>query len=277
MRPALIFSTLLLCASAFAQDLSHLDKVLVPVYNGKALHGANGSTLTTSLVLFGGQVTYYPAYPTANSGPVVGSSYPGVLLLSLWEAPVVAKGRFIFVERANEQMLAETVTATGPDGSTATTPLPIVRERDILTGKATFFPLPATPIVSELDASSPEHFHLLGWRERHTLRVYDWDSTGTLEVVVRLRWGSFLGSGVHAEVPLKVNARDFDHVSYPYYAELDLVQAFGKGYCVPSGHTACVQYPAIVEVEPARPGARYFAFISTTDNATNHVAIYTAR
>jgi len=134
-----------------------------------------------------------------------------------------------------------------------------------------------TPILSDFDPNSLEHYHLLGWRERHTLRVYDWDSTGTLEVVVRLRWGSFLSQGVQVEVPLKVRARDFNDFTYPYYAELDLVQAFGNGYCFPGLHIACVAYPAIFEVEPTTSGARYYAFISTTDNATNHVAIYTAR
>ena len=34
---------------------------------------------------------------------------------------------------------------------------------------------------------------------------------------------------------------------------------------------------AILEVEPVTPGARYCAFVSTTDNATGHVAIYTPR
>jgi hypothetical protein len=277
MRLRLLLPLLLITAAASAQEPLPPEKVLVPVFNNTPLHGANGSTFATSLSLFGPRVTYYPAFAPPNPDPVVGTSHPEGLPLPLWEAPVVAKGRFLFIERADEQLLAETVTATAPDGSTASTPLPLVTVRGVLTGKATFFPLPVTPILSDLDPNSPEHYHLLGWRERHTLRVYDWDSTGTLEVVVSLRWGSFLSRGA-VIVPLKVNTRDFDDFTYPYYAELDLVQAFAKhGYCFPGLHIACVAYPAIFEVEPTTPGARYYAFISTTDNATNHVAIYTPR
>jgi hypothetical protein len=36
-----------------------------------------------------------------------------------------------------------------------------------------------------------------------------------------------------------------------------------------------VPFPAIIEVEPTNPTARYYAFISMTDNKTNHVAVFT--
>jgi hypothetical protein len=197
--------------SAAAQDLSQFEKVLVPVLNLNPIVGANGSTFRSAFDVWTHlqAATFYPA-PSPN-GPVIGKSEPQLLQLLPWEAPVVAKGRFIFFEKSFP--MAAAVTASAPDGSLATTPLPVVRERDVITGKSTFMPLPVTPILSDFDASSPEHFHLLGFAERYTLRVYDWDSTGKVEVAVRLIRGFFLAQGAVGEIHARVDRRDFDHLS----------------------------------------------------------------
>src|SRR3981081_3322520 len=102
-EPRSLFSTLrfafilaALASSAAAQDLSHFEKVLVPVLNLNPIQGANGSTFRSTLDVWSGlePVTFYPA-PSA-SGPVIGANQPQILQLLHWEAPVVAKGRFLF-------------------------------------------------------------------------------------------------------------------------------------------------------------------------------------
>lgn len=246
----------------------------MPVLNLNPIHGANGSTFLSALDVWSSlqPATYYPAPSTA--GPVIGRTEPQILQLIQWEAPVVAKGRFLFFEK--DFPMAAAVTATAPDGTVATTPLPVVRERDVVTGKSTFMPLPVTPILSDVDPSSPEHFHLAGFAERYTLRVYDWDSTGTMEVSVRLIRGFFLAQQVVGEIHVRVDRRDFDHPTYPFYAEVDLQPQFAA-WCYPGLHTACMGFPAIIEVEPVNPAARYYALISMTDNRTNHIAVFTPR
>jgi len=258
----------LILNGAGAQDLSQFDKVLVPVFNMVPIAGANGSKFTTILDVWSNlqPVTYYPA-PMRN-GPVIGISEPQLLQFFLWEAPVVARGRFVFLEKAAaDDPIAATVNGV---------PLPIVHERDVLARKSTFMPLPVNPVLSAEDPSSPEHFHLLGYAERYTLRIYDWDSTGTMEVAVRLIRGYFLAQRAVGEISVRADRHDFDDPSYPFYAEIDLQRSF-PAWCYPGLHTACTPYPAIVEVEPTNPGARYYAFVSRTDNQTNQITIFTPR
>lgn len=215
-------------------------------------------------------VRYFPAFIGLNARPVVGDLYYGFFM---WEAPVVAKGRFIFIERGSDWWFSETVS-NGDVG----VPIPTPRERDALTGKSVIFPVPVNPIL--VQSSDPFYYYLRldGWRERNTLRVYAWDSTGNLEVKVRWRGFFFEGQYAFDEVVIPVNRRDFDHISYPYYAEVDLQTLFAKYYCWFSmPHEQCQAYDGIVEVEPTTPGARYYAFVSSTDNATNRIAIYGPR
>ena len=155
--------------------------------------------------------------------------------------------------------------------------LPIVRERDVRTGKTTLLPLPVDPVLSAEDPSSPEHFHLLGYAERYAIRIYDWDSTGKLDVAVRMIRGFFLAQRAVGEVRLRLDRRDFDDPTYPFYAEVDPQKAFAA-WCYPAAlHSACSPFPAIIEIEPLTPGARYYAFASRTDNATNQITVFTPR
>jgi hypothetical protein len=76
---------------------------------------------------------------------------------------------------------------------------------------------------------------------------------------------------------LTLSARDFDDPSYPYYAEVNLQQLFGWEWCFPTLRGTCTDFGALIEVVPISEGLRYYAFVSTTDNVTNHVAIYLPR
>lgn len=232
--------------AAFRAEAQDLEKVLIPVYNNTTITGANGSSFTTVL----------DVYQPAKSQ---------ILQMQLPEAPVIARGRFLFVNKD----VPVAATVNGQE-------LPVVRERDVRSGKTTLMPLAVTPLLSELDPSSPEHFHLLGYAERYAIRIYDWDSTGNLEVAVRLIRGFFLAQGAVGEVDVRVDRRDADDPSYPFYAEVDPQKVFAA-WCYPGLHTACTPFPAIIQIEPLTPGARYYAFASRTDNQTNQIAIFTPR
>lgn len=282
MRPCISFILLAFAITVQAQDLSNFEKLLVPVLNMQPITGANGATFSTTFGLFayGRTVSYYPAGP-ASAAPVVGQTLSNgrILYVPVWEAPVVAKGRFVFVERGAEDLpFFETVRATAPDGSIATTPLPIVRESDATTGVSTFVDVPVTPVYGPFN---PAVIHgvgpFLGYAERHTLRIYDFDSTGRIEVNIRLYWGTWLDLRVREEHRIALTQRDANDPSYPYYAEVNLGELFKDHWCYPSLPQPCEGFPAIFEVEPVTPGMRYYAFISTTDNQTNHVAVFTRR
>ncbi|HKR66803.1 MAG TPA: hypothetical protein VJZ00_23960 [Thermoanaerobaculia bacterium] len=272
MNPVRALVLLVVATTVAAQDFSSFEKILVPVLNpSQPILGANGSRFDSKFgVLTTAPVAYYPA---PGDPPAIGRGEG--LLFPLWEAPVIAKGRFLFFEKgAAEAPMFASLSSVDPAGNRAVTPLPIVRERDARTGVSVFGFLHNEVIYGPPSANHPT---FAGHRQRHTLRVYDFDSTGNLEVNVRLRWAQWLSQGVIAERRVAVNTRDFDHITYPFYAELNLEQTFGSRWCFPDVYGGCQTFDAIVEVEPTSPAARYYAFISTTDNDTNHVVIHTAR
>jgi hypothetical protein len=269
-----------------AQDLTQLEKMLVPVLNqGGIIEGANGSRFQTSFGMWAGEpflLTYYPALPGDGSDqPVVRTiDVRPSGAVNIWEPPVIAKGRFLFVDEtsAKRPMFAH-VISTRPDGIRATTPLPVVKSQDVLTGKSTFGWIVNDAILAFPPDPLPPLAHFAGYRQRHTLRVYDWDSTGDLQVIVRLSAGTYWQSlgGVISRI-IDVRSRDFDDVSYPYYAEVNLEQLFGASdWCAPHSRLRCDSFWAVIEVEPVNPTARYYAFISTTDNDTGHVTMHTPR
>ena len=95
-------------------------------------------------------------------------------------------------------------------GSIARTQIPVVHERDVLAGKSTFGLIPN-------DATNSG-----GYRQRHTLRIYDFDSRGDMRVSVRMRFASWLSRGVIAEQTIAIDQRDANDISYPYFVEADL-------------------------------------------------------
>jgi hypothetical protein len=267
-----LLGAVLVAASLSAQDLSNFERLLVPVLNqSKPIVGANGSSFSTS---FGALTNLQPiAYYPSGATPAIGQSFEQILEVPLWEAPVVAKGRFVFVEkRVPPPTFFANVAATAPDGTIAETPLPVVRDSDALTGTSTFGVLPNDGVY----APSQGFPLFVGYRQRHTLRVYDFGSGGG-EVEVRLVYAWWLFRGTIAAHRLTLTSRDFDDPSYPFYAEADLGQLFGTAWCYPALRQRCGSFGAIVEVVPMTQDLRYYAFISTTDNTTNHVAIYTPR
>lgn len=134
------------------------------------------------------------------------------------------------------------------------TTIPIIRERDWLSGPTELLDVPTDVTV------------------RRTLRVYDPDATnvGTVHVTIypllqNLPLAEF-------DLPLRGGSdRTLDPVWYsaPSYAEVpDLVEAFPQ---------IAVHERLRVRIEPVTPGLRYWAFITVTDNITQHVTVVTPR
>jgi len=147
--------------------------------------------------------------------------------------------------------------------------LPVVRERDFLSGRSYIFGVPILPIIEQL-ADGPAR--LTGYATRSRIRVYDADNTGTLAVHLRVFFG-YSGDGMPVvlyERDIVVNQRDFDDPSYPYYGELDLPNGCSPGH---STANPCLSFDDLgVQITP-NTNARYWAFVSTTDNTTGQVRI----
>jgi hypothetical protein len=132
------------------------------------------------------------------------------------------------------------------------TEIPIVREEDWL----------ARP-VELLDV--PTDFSV-----RQTLRVYDPDASQ--QVSVRMTIHPLTENETIAEAVIEPRGGSVRNPTHPWYdqpdyAEIsDLVAAFPQ----------IVAYPRVrIRLEPMGPGMRYWAFVTITDNMTQHVSVIT--
>lgn len=263
-----------------AQDLTQFEKILVPVLNAHVINGVNGSEFGTSLGVYSPQrpFNYYPAFsPTTPTVPAILATLPSRQAIPFWEAPgVTAQGRFLFVQPDSVDLpFSAMAVSRDAAGFGTVTQLPIVRARDTRTATITLMDIPVTPILSAEDPSSPEHFHLVGWKERNTLRIYDWDGDGSLVVKVRLIVSP--GQQSHGAIDVPVNRRDFDDPTYPYYAIVDLQSAFGPSYCYyAEPHVACSGYDANLLIT-GNGTAPFYAIASSTDNTSNRFTVFTPR
>lgn len=249
----------LLSSSAAAQDLSGFEKILFPVLGSNVVHGAYGSSFETRLRLFTpSDVAFYPSGGSAT-----------VLHQTVWAQPVpfddpagISRGRFLFFDKSIADQLAFGYTLIS---ATDSTQLPVVRERDYLTGTSYIVNVPLHPVIvlDPLPHSSGE------FKQRNTIRIYDVDDTGQLEVEILVR--ALPISATFLLGTLRADRRDGEGPTYPTYGELAY-----SGPCItlPAGNN-CNDFETTVELRPVDPNIRYWAFLSTTDNATQYVTIRT--
>lgn len=268
MRPPLlaVIPLILLATTTSAQDLSTYERILVPVLSDGIVFGASGSSFRTSLTAISdAPVAYYPA-PGPN-GPVVGTlpDYPETVAVFAY-APVSA-GRILYVERgaATHYSFGYQLHSVGPDTSSHSVTLPLLREQQLRTGTSWIHGLGFEPLI----ASSPET--LLGYASRNRVRIYDGDGNGGLSMTVRL-----LGTGPrrffqYGEFTVDVNRREYDDPSYPYFGEVAIPDT-----CVtaPSG-IFCHSVDFTVELTPNDPGIRYWVMGTNTTNATSETVVVT--
>lgn len=269
----LIVSVLLslITGSALAQDLSGFEKVLIPVEPFVGLTGAAGTEFRTRLdawspapfrYYFGGDAIQTFDATRLIPAPVVTPSQPRSEL-----------GRLLYIEKsAVDGVSLELTLDSRPAGEAAhlarVDSVPVARERDFRTGTSAFPHVPFS-VVYLTDEVLRQPFA----QYRHTLRIYDVDLRGDAAVRIRVFFTNTGGGGMLIKdgvVPL--DRRNGSDPSYPYYAVVDLDTFFSS--CNPfSAHTPCLGMDTRIELEPVTPGARYWAFVSLTNNFTQEVTI----
>jgi hypothetical protein len=253
MRRSLLLLLLLFASRTLpAQDLSQFEKFLLPVFSVDPMPGL-GALFTTQLyVTSPAEFRYFPAPGTHPQFSVHPAGYP---FISLFATPREARGLILYIDRAvsNEVAFAYELRVSTSEGSHLT-PLPVVREHDFLHGRARVAGVPSRGL------------------ERNHLRIYDLDGTGTLRVRVRVVsiWPS--PGFVLADQIVAIDGRDAGEIVHPFYTER-LLPA-----CVPDPPRTCGDGRISVELEPLRDAnndTNYYVFVSSTDNTTQEVRIYT--
>lgn len=77
-------------------------------------------------------------------------------------------------------------------------------------------------------------------------------------------------NNVLQKATVRVERRNGDDVTFPWYAEMNVCLFFSR-------HTPCIDFGAMIEVEPVSSSSRYFAMVAVIDNHTQFVTIRTAQ
>ena len=256
---------MILAALLFAVNLQDFERVLFPAWVPTPIAGAAGSRWTADATIHNPGPDPVNIYPiVVASGRGVGTIQPGTSwsmsfghdsLFGIGEGSQDdIPGRIAYVQRDRAGALVYSDRL--PDAS-----LPVVRERDLRT---------STLSLSDVPLDS---------RVRLMLRVYDPFQTPNAQVRVRF-WSIWqtTNTGVSAftsqppqllgerTLTLKVRPPSGEDASVePGYAQL----AFDRGMFadVPASSNNTIA----VDVEPLTPGLRFWAFITATNNETQHV------
>jgi hypothetical protein len=240
------------------------EPVLIPVYIDSTTPGANGSLWRTSLWIQNGGTQYlqiaqwtcslppgacaapFPSSMTLAPGQSVHNLPPSIY------ASFPEPGRIIYLNRttANDAIMNLRVVDDSGIVVDGGTEVPVVRERNLLTNPTTLVNVPLL-------------------NTRLLLRVYDISSFNTQFHVTVFGQGETAPANPLAETTLTTVAFDSGdfHVT-PAYAEYPIVVNLGP---ILLAKDAAVR----VAITPLTPGSRYWAFVSATNNTTNHVTLVT--
>ena len=258
----------LLPPTLLAEDLSGFSKVLFPVLTSRVVTGLHNTRFSTSLQISASRpAAVYPSKAPDDEIPTIAVINPGLSRPNLFDPVPSAAGRMLFFksEAPSDVGFIYELLSERPEMPSHSTTLPAVRESQFRRG-ITYLPEIATSPIYE-PATFPPRF--LGHATRNTVRVYDVDNTGMLEVTVRLTHPALPDFAF----PLRVDQRDGFDDSFPMYAVLNLTDL-----CItlPTGNR-CRPYTFGVEVVPNRSDLRYFAFSSTTINETGQTSVHFAQ
>jgi hypothetical protein len=242
----------LICVTqAWAVDLTTFKRFLLPVYTSRT-SGAFGSEWKSFLLVYNGASTsaeYYPVVcpvvPCAIGIPPHEANAPFTLY-----AASGTPGRLFYISNdvADKVWFNLRVQDLSRESQTWGTDIPVISDERLLTGTAELLSIP------------------LDDRFRQTLRVYDPDATGTGAVVVRVFPGVSGPELAELTLPLTVDQSalfpGIPGVTPGYGAIPWLAQRFPE---------AAGQTTIRIEIEPATPGLRYWAFVSVGNNETQHV------
>jgi hypothetical protein len=241
------------------------EPVLIPVYIDSATPGANGSLWRTNLWISNGgtQNVQVASWPCSLPPGVCTATFPSATTLtpgqSVHNLPssiygsFPEPGRIIYLNRttANDAFMNLRVVDDSGIVVDAGTEVPVVRERNLLTNPTTLVNVPLQ-------------------NNRLLLRVYDISSAVTrFHVSVSLQ-SETAPTGPLADTTLTAVAFDSGdfHVT-PSYAEYPIALTIPQLILI--AKDAAVR----VAITPLTPGSRYWAFVSATNNTTNHVTLVT--
>lgn len=252
-----------LAAAAQTTAVPHMTRVLVPLYYEQPLHGALGSVWTTQFsvynsssravqmgwcsVLNDNEACVVPG--TLDSQIAAGATASTLPNFSPAFNNAVPGRQLNFVTDSDDQLsFGLRVADTSRGGFTAGTQIPVVRERDYFQGTVR---MPNVPIDS---------------RFRLTLRVYEMGLPAS-DVTIRVfdqQTNALLGSNSFHLVAAQTGAFRFE----PAYLQLGDLTSI-----VPASTTL----PSIVriELEPTTKDARFWSFISITNNETQQLTVIT--
>jgi hypothetical protein len=234
-------------AQSWALDLTTFKRFLLPVYTDTT-PGAFGSQWKSFLALYNGAAVsagFYPGACNLSACPIpVGSVDPHTT--SIVNAVPGTPGRLFYISKdvADKVWLELRTQDLSRQSLTWGTEIPVIPDDRLFTGTIELVNVP----IDE--------------RFRQTLRVYEPDATGTAAVVVRVFSGTSGPEVAELTLPLTVQPEAFPGME-PGYASISWVaQRFPE---------AAGQTTIRIEIEPATPGLRYWAFVSVGNNETQHV------
>ena len=263
MRFSLGVLALLVAVGAGAQDLSGLEKILLPLDPTVLVRGGQEYAAFFGTWSDSEEIRFFP-----NREGEVGTTRREIPAVNI-QRPEIANGagRLLYVDTATNRVAMSLLLRHGVlnDPYAHITSVPVVRERDFLQGNTTFPQIPffveEKPFTLE---TTPVH--------RIKLHLYDVDLAGNLRVRIRYRNLS-LGWDITQDVSL--TSRNGSNASFPWYAEVPI-----QSLCTPRGnHFPCTSGQGILVIEPFESVAdpprfvRYWAMISMTNVRTGEVTI----
>jgi len=268
IRAAVLLCILMIAMSAVAQDAGS-ERVLLPVWSNDIVSGAFGSLWKTELAIVNRgtdpvQIDGYDYGCTLATCAPTPPTPAGVTFSPILQwVPTGVQGFFLYVarDRSRNVQFELRVRDLSRQQETWGAEVPVVREQDFRTSTFDLLDVPLTT----------------GFRQ--TLRVYDVDpSLGPSQVRIqvfgtthRLTPFSTAAQAAPADPLLLDISRDFRYATsgsgvfnYPGYVEL-----------TDFGQSAAAFESARVEIQPVTTGHRYWAMVSVTNDATQHVTMIT--
>ena len=260
-------------AVAQAQSLDGFERVLLPGYSLVSVPGVGGAYFyTTYLGAYSDHgFRYWPGYaPDGTRDQFVERESGAQPIILPYTKSHSMPPRVAFVKPHDDGSIAfdlkVTVVRPGEERRQTVGTLPIVREKDFITGDSQMLLVPFHYWQSERDSGiGPAPRSEVTFR--HRVSIYDLDLRGDVEVIVRV----FHLVGVDESV-VKLTERDGDDPSFPYYASVVI-----KPKCFTLPGAVCLSYDGRVEIEPVDPSSRYWAMTGSTNNRTHDFAITVAR
>jgi len=251
----LLATTALLISAASAHAAGPYERILIPIYGAQAMPGAFGSLWTSEFIVRNNGDSYIEILQRLSG--LCGTcplppAQPRTTLAYLANVPNPGGGIFLYVPisgMANISFNAR-VQDVSRQALTWGTEIPIVHEREAVTGTLQLLNIPADD------------------RFRQTLRIYDFDGRDGAQVIVRVFPNDSSTLLTQSVITLKQGSID-DSPSPGWPAMAQLAFADIAGASLVNGTRLRL------EIMPITPSLRIWAFVSVTNNETQHVTTIT--